>query len=284
MGDARDAFELFTTADEARAEELSRKLEKLNRERKAQAGAITRTVRERLSEREHIRSVIALGDPAWRPALLGLVANGIAEEYNRPVFLWGREANQTVKGSCRAGGEGAHVVHIMNAAIDTFAQFGGHAMSGGFTVKDDAIFTLEDRLVEAYDRVRSEHVSTEPLTDELADAELPLTGATMSFLTKLEALAPFGVQNTKPLFLFRNVSAQEISRFGKSGEHLKLKLFSSETGRSLEAVSFFVKGRLAERVKQVVPGSVVSVTAHIERDAFSRVRPVRLRLRTLSLV
>src|SRR6202000_2450334 len=89
MGDAIEAFKLFTTADESEADLLAKKLEKLNRERKAQAGAITRAVHDRLKEREQMRSVIALGDPAWRPALLGLVANGIAEEYGRPVFLWG---------------------------------------------------------------------------------------------------------------------------------------------------------------------------------------------------
>ncbi|OYV27252.1 MAG: hypothetical protein B7W98_02150, partial [Parcubacteria group bacterium 20-58-5] len=93
LGEARDAFKLFITTDESEADLLAKKLEKLNRERKAQAGAITRAVHARLKERGEVRSVIALGDPEWRPALLGLVANTIADEYERPVFLWGREGN-----------------------------------------------------------------------------------------------------------------------------------------------------------------------------------------------
>jgi len=101
MGDAREAFNLFTTTDENEADALAKKLESANRKRKAEAGALTRAVHTRLSARggsasggkEHdwLRSVIALGDPEWRPALLGLVAGGIADEYERPVFLWGRE-------------------------------------------------------------------------------------------------------------------------------------------------------------------------------------------------
>src|SRR3989338_6964761 len=102
MGDALDAFKLFTTQDEDEAEALAKKLDKANRERKAQAGAITRAVHARRRARASIPSVIALGDPAWRPGLLGLVANGIAEEYERPVFLWGREGNNKIgRASCR---------------------------------------------------------------------------------------------------------------------------------------------------------------------------------------
>ena len=64
LGDARDAFNLFTTADENEADLLANKLEKINRTRKAEAGAITRAVRARLKERGEVRTIIALGDPA----------------------------------------------------------------------------------------------------------------------------------------------------------------------------------------------------------------------------
>ncbi len=150
MGDALEAFKLFVTANEDEAEALAKKLDKANRERKAQAGAITRAVHARLKDRE-LRSVIALGDPEWRPALLGLVANTIAEEYERPVFLWGREGSGAIKGSVRSGR--VHALELMNATVDTFSQFGGHAASGGFTVRDDAVFFLEDKLVEAFARI-----------------------------------------------------------------------------------------------------------------------------------
>ncbi|PIR82893.1 single-stranded-DNA-specific exonuclease RecJ, partial [Candidatus Kaiserbacteria bacterium CG10_big_fil_rev_8_21_14_0_10_56_12] len=123
MGDARDAFQLFITDSATEAEALAKKLDAANRKRKAEAGAITRAVHARLKERE-LRSVIALGDPTWRPALLGLVANTIADEHERPVFLWGKEGNNSIKGSVRSGG-GIHALALMEAAPDTFSQFGG---------------------------------------------------------------------------------------------------------------------------------------------------------------
>src|SRR3990167_3472972 len=85
MGDARDAFNLFITTDENEADLLAKKLEKANRARKAEAGAITRPGPPRGEGRGEARRIIALGDPEWRPALLGLVAGNIADEFERPV-------------------------------------------------------------------------------------------------------------------------------------------------------------------------------------------------------
>ncbi|MHB8913581.1 MAG: single-stranded-DNA-specific exonuclease RecJ [Minisyncoccota bacterium] len=274
MGSASDAFRLFTTTDEAVADELAKKLEKANRTRKAEAGAITRAVHTRLKERE-VRSVIALGDPEWRPALLGLVAGTIADEYERPVFLWGREGNMRLKGSMRSGGA-VHALELMHATIDTFVDFGGHAAAGGFTVRDDAVFFLEDNLVLA--RALLDVPIAGDSLSKRADAEIAVEEATSSFLKKVERLSPFGMQNPKPVFLLRNVAVHEVTRFGKSAEHLKLKIGSRDKNVQIDAVTFFVKGALARTVENLEKGSGANLLAHLERDTFSRGNPVRLRL------
>ena len=277
MGDARDALTLFTTTDENEADELAKKLEKANRQRKAEAGALTRAVHTRLSARggsasggKEMRSVIALGDPEWRPALLGLVAGGIADEYERPVFLWGREGNGSIKGSMRSGGN-VDALALMRATENTFVEFGGHAKAGGFTVRDDAIFFLEDNLVAALARIKKESEQGDVL-EMRADAVITPEEISELFLKKIEKLAPFGQQNAKPIFLLRDVPVREISRFGKAEEHIKLKI------GSLDAVTFFAKGTLARTVANLSPNTPVSILAHLERDTFSRGNPVRLRL------
>jgi single-stranded-DNA-specific exonuclease len=279
MGDARDAFDLFTTDEESRADELAKKLEKANRSRKAEAGAITRAVHARLKERTEVRSVIALGDPEWRPALLGLVAGNIADEYERPVFLWGREGNMRLKGSMRSGGA-VHGLELMRAAIDTFEECGGHAAAGGFTVRDDAVSYLEDRLVEAYARLRV--AEGDPFAQH-ADREISPEEITIAFLKKVERLAPFGIANPKPVFLVRAAPVREISRFGKAGEHLKIRI-ASESGREIDAVTFFAKGSLARIAESLAKEAPVNILCHLERDMFTRGQPVRLRLLDLRAV
>jgi len=275
MGDAQDAFRLFTTNDENEADLLAKKLEKANRTRKAEAGAITRAVHARLKERGKIREVIALGDPEWRPALLGLVAGNIADEYERPVFLWGREGNMSIKGSVRSC-DGIHALELMQAAEDTFVEFGGHAAAGGFTVKDDAVFFLEDKLVAAYERLDEKDEGDD--LSKHADAVLTPEEATESFLKKIERLSPFGMQNQKPVFLLREVSVREISRFGKAQEHLKLKISSPDRNNTIDAVTFFAKGIIARAADTMSQNDCATILAHLERDTFSRGNPVRLRL------
>lgn len=283
MGEARDAFTLFTTSDESEADTLVKKMEKANRSRKAEAGAVTRAVHTRLKERSEMRSVIALGDPDWRPALLGLVANTIADEFERPVFLWGREGNLRLKGSVRSGGT-THILELMRTAEKAFVEFGGHAAAGGFTVHDTEVFFLEDRLVEAHTLL---HANRDPL-DELiqrADAEITPKEISNSFLLKMEKLAPFGMENPKPVFLLREVVAKEISYFGKAQEHLKLKInLIDGKGRDIDAVTFFAKGSLARVADTLEKGKRINLLAHLERDTFSYGNPVRLRLLDLKLV
>ncbi len=282
MGDAYDVLRLFTTSEESEAERLAKVLETANRQRKAAAGAITRAVHTRLAERAEPRAVIALGDPDWRPALLGLVANGIAEEYERPVFLWGREGNMSCKGSVRSGG-GVHALALMQAAEDTFVAFGGHAASGGFTVREDAIFTLEDRLVEAAERLARGEV-VEPSAALAADAEVPLGAVGLPMLRALERFAPFGRGNPKPVFLMREARVARATRFGKADEHVKITFLADESGRTIDAVMFFAKGELVRRAEALTPNSRATVLAHLERDTFSRGGPVRLRLLDLHAV
>ena len=73
MGDARDAFRLFTTTDEDEADTLAKKLEKANRRHEKRSWCDYARRAHAHQERGDVRHY-RLGDPEWRPALLGLVA------------------------------------------------------------------------------------------------------------------------------------------------------------------------------------------------------------------
>ncbi|HYE22963.1 MAG TPA: single-stranded-DNA-specific exonuclease RecJ [Candidatus Paceibacterota bacterium] len=273
MGNPTDAFHLLTTSDEIEADTLAKELERINRSRRAAAAAITRSVHERLAARTDVPAVIAMGDPEWRPGLLGLVANSVAEEYERPVFLWGREASMRAKGSCRAGKKGMHVVRIMEAAKDVFKEYGGHAASGGFTVHDDQVFFLEEKLNEALSSLEE---MGETVTLHEADASVAPHEANIRLLSSLEKFAPFGMGNPKPVFLLKDVLVREVSWFGKSEEHLRVKI-AHESGQ-VEAISFFAKRELGKEVERVTPGGRADLLANLEREQFTRGMPVRLRI------
>ncbi len=282
MGDPRDAFTLLTTTDENVADELAKLLESTNRSRRAAAGAITKAVHLRLEEAksrgETIPSVIVMGDPEWRPGLLGLVANGIAEEFGRPVFLWGREGNELLKGSCRGGPDNIHVGNLMQAAREgTFLGFGGHAAAGGFSVSPEAVFELSERLIQAREEL------PEALDEALSQADTVLTTdtVTLSVLQSFDKLAPFGMGNPKPTIALSEVVIERVARFGKASEHLRLHLrrgTQEQKKTPLEAITFFAHRELGGAVEKCLVGATVSILAYTERDQFARGQPVRLRL------
>jgi single-stranded-DNA-specific exonuclease len=292
MGDAIDAFKLFTTEDEAEADMLAKKLEAVNRSRRASSAAITKRVHERLEEKKAlgatIPEVIVMGDPEWRPGLLGLVATSVGEEYQRPVFLWGREGNNVLKGSCRANRPDVHLLKLMQAAApDTFIDFGGHRASGGFSVQESAIHTLEDRLNAAYATLDFADLDEAQREYGQADAELSIFSATPQFLKILERLAPFGMQNPKPSFVLRDVVLEKVSWFGKAGEHLRLRVKApvealdqefSKNAATIEGISFYAKRQLGATYEKLSEGDKLTMLVTLERDLFTRGQPVRLRI------
>ncbi|HEV7121488.1 MAG TPA: single-stranded-DNA-specific exonuclease RecJ [Candidatus Paceibacterota bacterium] len=282
MGNPRDAFELFTTDDEARADELAKELERVNRSRKASGAAVTRAAHERLEKRKEelggaLPAVIAMGDPDWRPGLLGLVANSLAEEYERPVFLWGREGSTTAKGSCRAGGNSVSLVALMELASDVFVEAGGHAASGGFTLKDDAVFTFEEKLCEAYAKLPPTSLAD---TARIADYAIEHADELAALLKRTEQLAPYGMANPKPLFALQQCEVTQVSWFGKGEEHLRVRVIRDDgfARAEIEAITFFARRELGKSWQMLETGKPATLLGTLERDTFTRGQPVRMRL------
>ncbi len=264
------AFHLLTTKDEGEAGGYVERLEHLNNERKGAVATMTREVHGRLKEMIDMPAVLVMGNPLWRPALVGLTANKLAEEYKRPVFLWGRDGNDVIKGSCRSGG-GVSVVRLMEAVPDIFHEYGGHHASGGFAVHDEHIHTFGVFLNEAFVRLGNEAMVVEPLR---VDAVLTLDEVKGPVRQLLGQLAPFGTGNPKPLFAFSTVVPDTVAAFGKAKEHLKLT-FTTNRG-PLEAIAFFATP--ADFTTTPNEGQSCTLVAHIEESFFMGRRSTRLRI------
>jgi single-stranded-DNA-specific exonuclease len=231
---------------------------------------MTRELHGRLQHAEAIPPVIVCGNPDWRPALVGLAANKLAEEYSRPVFVWGRDGNGVHKGSCRAGGF-VSVVALMNEVSTLFVEYGGHHASGGFSLKDDAVWDLGRALNEAYERIGTAAVYEETVH---IDAVLTLDDVTPALVAELETLAPFGVGNGKPLFAFKNIVPKTVEQFGKGKEHLKV-VYDTLFG-TIEAIAFFMNA--ATCTVPPTRGQPSTLLAHIEQSFFMNRPQIRLRL------
>ena len=286
MGSATDAFKLLSTDDEIEAGMLAKRLQELNDERKSAVATITKEAKKKLaakgrqvtgSEGEKSK-VIVLGDPEWRPSLLGLVANSLAEEYKCPVFLWGREGGDVIKGSCRSDGS-VSVVDIMHSVPEgTFIGAGGHHMAGGFSVNFDSVHNLEATLEKAFETAASKAV---PLA-ALADAELSIEDVNEGTWRIIEQVGPYGFGNPKPLFIFKHAVINSARQFGKQMNHLELS-FDNFSGRGVKAIAFFSSPEdFADNFKNaghsLAAGIPVNLLAHVEKSYFMNRPEIRLRI------
>lgn len=269
MDTPEDAFNMLRSKDVVEAGGYVEHLEKLNKERKATVAVMTKELHKRLEHLEEIPPVLVLGSPEWRPSLVGLAANKLAEEYRRPVFLWGKDGNGAFKGSCRSGGS-ASVVRLMNEVPDIFHEHGGHHFSGGFSVKEEYIFSLSEQLNQAHKNLGE----AAQIQEEIAvDAELSLDAVTAEFVRELRLLAPFGTGNAKPLFAFKDVTPRKVEQFGKAEEHLKI-IFETSSG-TLEAIAFFAT---AEDFQKNPHAGSFTLIAHVEQSFFMGRQQIRLRV------
>ncbi|OGI71749.1 hypothetical protein A3B84_01160 [Candidatus Nomurabacteria bacterium RIFCSPHIGHO2_02_FULL_35_13] len=265
------AYELLSTEDEVRAGVIADHLSKINDDRKTMVAGIMREVNKKFEKRE-TKKVIVIGNPKWRVGVLGLVASKISDEYKKPVFVWGKDENDIIKGSCRSDGS-VSLVELMTETNEFFLEFGGHEFAGGFTVHSEKIHFLEEALSLSFNKVKRDKTENEIIFDIKSD----LSMVNMKNWREIEKLAPFGLANPKPIFLFENVNIENIKKFGKngSGEHLEIT-FSDISKNKVKAISFFsssesFKVPLSENIK-------VNLLATFDLSRFKGREELRLRI------
>ncbi len=275
MGVPLDAFKLLSTKDEVEAGMLSEHLHAINDERKGIVASMVKEIKKTIEHRISggtMKKVIVLGNPDWKPSLLGLVANTLKDDYGCSVFLWGREDGSVIKGSCRSDGT-LSVVDIMHGAKDSFIAYGGHKMSGGFSVSHEKIHTLEDVLVSAHSILAEKGlgIGIEPV---MIDKKLSLDDVNWNTYKIIEQLAPFGVGNPKPLFMFERIVIKECKLFGKEKNHLELRFITSES-KPVSAIAFFASAHTREQLKS---GMSINLVATLEKSMFKNYPELRLRI------
>lgn len=277
MGSPRQAFEVLSTTDSVEARTVADYLSKINNERKSNVALIMKEVKHTLNKREE-KSIIVIGNPSWRVGVLGLVASKVAEEYKRSVFVWGSEGSDTIRGSCRGWGS-VNLVSLMSSLPEhSLLSFGGHKSAGGFSVSHEEVHFLEERLIGVFDTVDSLQESQE----QEIDATITLDDITKENYSVIEKLAPYGIGNPKPSFLFEKITVHEIKEFGKEKNHLEI-IFLNSKNRPVKAIAFFKTRDSFCTGVGLTEGMKINLTANFEKSTFAGRTELRLRIIDVSI-
>lgn len=221
MAHAKEAVELFTTADEARARQIATGLEARNTERRAVEqkileAATARVLAEGMDRDE--RRAIVLADAAWHKGVVGIVCSRLVERFCRPTILLQIEGEHA-HGSARSI-DGYNLHGGLVACSEHLERYGGHDMAAGMGIRLDRL----PAFVEAFTEHANRHITTDQLVHNLrVDAVTPLAELTPRTVQGLEALAPFGRSNPGVQVLIPGLSIHSApTPIGAGGEHLSI--------------------------------------------------------------
>jgi single-stranded-DNA-specific exonuclease len=218
LEDAGIALELLMTPDEGRAGELAARLDELNRQRQQMTREAEQMAKDQTAGGEGL-PLTFVGSEAFHQGVVGLVASRLVETWGRPavVFQTGAEVS---RGSCRSIPE-YDIVAGLRSCGELFDRFGGHRQAGGFTVRNERLKELEERLIEHAGEALS-GVELGPAVE--IDAEWHLGSVRGPEIKWLGKLQPYGMANPDPTLLSRGVTVLEAWTVGDEGRHLRLKL------------------------------------------------------------
>ena len=270
VADPRIAFDLFSTGDEVIAGKLADQLDKLNNQRKTLMATAVREAKRKIKEKG-LKEMIVVGHTDWNLGLSGLIASSLKDFYKRPCFVWGTDEQGHYCGSCRS--ETIDLMKLMNLVEEgVFAYCGGHRFAGGFGIVSEQIYFLEEKLLQAWEKIADKN----PVEEIFVDKKLSLEDINWENYKYIEQLAPFGPENPKPLFLFENIRIMQIRVFGKTSNHLEL-VFANGNQHKIKAIDFFSQ-KIKDKKSSLQMGDSLSFLANFEKNVFGGKNELRLRI------
>jgi len=238
MESGQESVELLVTHDMQTANEIAGRIDQYNRERKELDRQITEEANE-IIER-HAKDLggkkpIVIYDRNWHKGVIGIVAARLSELYFKPSVVLTYYGDGLATGSSRSV-RGFDIYAAIRSCRDLLDTFGGHPNAVGLSIKEENIPEFRRRLTEYVET----HIGDDQVTPAMdIDCEISFSEINGYLLRYLRMLNPYGPENTKPLFVTRNVVDAGATRVvGKRMEHLKLDLVDQTGRRAGNAIAF----------------------------------------------
>ena len=251
LADMTLGIECLLTDDTARAAELARQLDAINRERREIEGGMREQAMQLaeglFDEGEEPPPAISVFDPDFHEGVVGIVASRLKDRLHRPTFVFAASSAPGKEHELKGSGRSIQGFHLRDA-LDLVAKrhpgvilkFGGHAMAAGCTVAEEHFETFE----QAFAQVAQEWLDAATLTRRLeTDGPLAPEYCRAELVDQLQ-LQVWGQGFAPPTF---SEQVQVLSQrlVGEAKNHLQLKLLHQ--GQPMDAIWFGHTEQLPER-------------------------------------
>ena len=218
IGDPFLGFNLLVKNKKEDLEVIAEKLINSNNERKTLENISYNQAKMLLKNLTNMKFIF-LYSKTWHPGIIGIIASRLVQEYKVPAFVMNIDENK-VTGSVRSI-KNIDISKILAKLVDEgfLESGGGHAMAGGFKLKEEKLSSLQNYLKEnSYVFFKSENSTIN------IDLEAKISDLNLEMINSMEQLEPFGMGYPEPKILIKKVSSVYSKIIGKNKTHLSCTL------------------------------------------------------------
>jgi single-stranded-DNA-specific exonuclease len=229
LGKSTYATELLSSDNLEVVNTISNELIKLNNNRKVIEKLILEEIDYQKIEREN-KDVIIYYSPSINEGLIGIISARLKDYFNKPSIVI-TNSNKLLKGSARSVFNYNIGRAIKNSLDkDIIISGGGHDAAAGFTLYKTNLKDFEDFILKDFLNTGSSRDNNFSY-----DAELSSLAFNMNFYTDIKKLEPFGIGNSYPTFLLKDMKV--IKSTILNNKHISL-ILKSKTGFSIKSIAF----------------------------------------------
>ena len=206
--------EMLMSSSEEEAQNILIQLNLLNEKRKQLVIDITKKVSEIVDNNQLHKNNVIVVEGDFHEGVVGIIASKIAEKYGKSAIILSKEG-KVYKGSGRSNGT-MSLFDTVNKVKHLTEKFGGHAAAVGMTISEENIEEFKNELY----KIEIEEHPKEIYYDMLFNFK----NISVDLVKSFDILEPFGKENEKPVFLFKNVNVKKIYE----REKMVSALFSQE--------------------------------------------------------
>ena len=227
MEEADQGVELLTTTDINKADTISQKLIKINKDRQNKEEEIYKEALAMIDKKDiKDQNAIILSSKGWHRGVIGIVASRLIEKYYLPVILIAIDESGIGHGSARSI-DNFDITEGLSSCRELLENYGGHSMAAGLSIKENNLNEFKNK----FNNYMLNELNPQDFIPGLKlDAIIKKSYISMPFYKKIDKLKPFGVGNPRPKFLLSNVKLKKHYTVGNNNKHLKIVLANGVSG------------------------------------------------------
>ncbi|MBW3041988.1 single-stranded-DNA-specific exonuclease RecJ [Prochlorococcus marinus XMU1408] len=264
IGDTKLIIDLLTNSSESSVKKLMKECFAIHAERKKLTANIeVEAIEIAQKEYNNNKKFLVITKRDWHPGIIGIVAARILEKFNLPTAILSEAKKNIFTGSIRSNN-----LLKVNLALDECKEIlishGGHSAAAGFSIKEENIPELNERLNNIAKR---EMKNCDICKSIKPDAYVCFKDINYDFFRQLMYLGPFGVKNPAPIFWTRK--CRVIDLYLIKGNHLKITL--DDGSALIEAIHWNSSTKLRKN-------DLIDIAFYIEMNNWKRLEKLQLNI------